>query len=354
MNLLLLSRPAPRTPPKPPRPTPQPRAPLPPFDPATMEGEPPALHPVYTDLWATPPPAPDVRWWRGDAWSVTVPGLPTIYNAQGQPTSSAGERVLTWFIDQYGRDFEDKILDAHLVRGYTHFSICPQESMLGPSQMSLDDYVAMSVRIRKAGFFVHHLLRSKVYEPHGGNPDDMNPIIDALLAAGAMQVLTPAWESNYLSPDQVQALIDHDSARVGMRCSIMLHFYPHYISWPGPPPDDSAKWWHRQYGKVDGLLYQADPSWTAGMMAARVNDALARLCPGGMYGLGDSGRGHPIDVVAWELVATKQFYGWPDGNGRPGDEDHGNLKGYETLCSPGPMSVYGFGNGARYPDGRVI
>lgn len=362
MNLQMLTRPRPAAPVSP-YPPPQARGPLPPFDPALVEsgepGSPPVLHPVYTEMWSPPLPSPNIRWWRGDAWGVTIPGLPVIYNAAGQATSSQGERALTWFLDQWSREWQDKILEGHAVRGYTHFSICPQESMRGPSQLSLSQYIDMAKRVKQACPYVHHLVRSKMYDD-GHDITDMNAIIQALLDADVCQVHTPAWEMNYLSPDICRRMIDNDAAIVGTSAYVMLHFFPHYITWQpdGHPPEE---FWEKNYGAVDGVLYQMDPHWSAGMMSARINDAQTRLCPGGMWGLGDSGRRdpktgelHPIDIVSWEQIATCQFYDSNDGNGRKATEDQGNLKGFEVLCTPGPMPIMGVGNGGRWPDGRVL
>lgn len=350
--MLLLAPKPPAPPVGPPRPTPQPRAPLPAFDGGTWEtadpSTPPTYHPVYTELPRPPRPFGDVRWWRGDAWGVTVPGLPHV---PGGASGPAQERVLTYFLGRYGRAWEDPILNAHLVRGYTHFSLSPQDEFA--QGMSPSDYVALSTRLRQAGFQVHHLLRSKYYSPPDLDVTAMRPLIEALLTAGAGQVFTPAWESNVWSPSVVRAMIDHDAAVIGTAAIINIHFLPHYISWQ-EDDETPTDFWQQNYGKVDGLLYQCDPYWSAGMMAARMNDALVRLAPGGLWGLGDSGRGHPIDVIGWELIATCQYNGIADGNGRLADEDQGNLKGYELLCTPGPMSVAGFGNGARWPDGHVL
>jgi hypothetical protein len=329
------------------------RSPLPAFDQATFETADPTVpkswHPVYTTL-REKPPGPSVAWWRGDAWGVTIPDLPFV---PGGATGPAQARVLSWFLDRYVRAGvdEDVILRAHLERRYTHFSLSPDDSFA--QGMTPAEYVAMAVRVRQAGFAVHHLLRSKLYTPEDSAPEPKAHLIDALLEADAMQVETPAWEGNYNSPDGLRRIIDFDAALIGTRCRILLHFYPHYISWQRDG-DHPAEFWKANHGKVDGILYQHVPTWTAGMMAARLTDALDRLAPGGLWGLGDSGRGHPIDVTSWECTATQQFENEPDGNGRPGDEDHGNLKGYQNLCAPGRMTVQGFGNGARYPDGKAL
>jgi hypothetical protein len=168
-----------------------------------------------------------------------------------------------------------------------------------------------------------------------------------------MQIESPAWEMNHWSPEIVRAMIDHDAALIGLRCRIMLHFFPHYISWQAND-ETPTDFWRANFGKVDGVLYQCDPAWSAGMMAARCTDCLDRLAPGGVWGLDDSGRGHPIDFTVWETIATNQFNNGYDGDGRLADEDIGNLKGYECTCAPGLMTVAGFGNGGRRQDGTRL
>src|SRR5262245_53254014 len=80
-------------------------APLPPFDPDTFEtadpSTPPTWHYVPTTLWQTPLPPDDPRWWRGDAWGVTVDNLPYV---EGGASGPAQSRVLTYFLGRYGRE----------------------------------------------------------------------------------------------------------------------------------------------------------------------------------------------------------------------------------------------------------
>ncbi len=208
------------------------------------------------------------------------------------------------FLDRYGSKWEDKILRAHLERGYTHISLSPQDSFA--AGQSVDDYIAMSVNARQAGLFVHHLMRSKLYTANDPSLADVDALIDRLLEEDAMQVESPAWEMNYWSPVVVRQMIDHDAARIGTACRIMLHFYPHYISWQGNT-ETPTDFWKANFGKVDGVLYQCDPGWTAGMMAARANDCLDRLAPGGLWGLSDSGRGHPIDFTDGKSSRRSNF-----------------------------------------------
>jgi hypothetical protein len=370
-----------------------PRDPLPPFDTLTYDPDTGAPLPVYTELREAPPANADVRWWRGDAWGITIPDLPPV---PGGGTGPSQSRVLTYFLDRYdraaggGTAWEQKILDQHRANGYPHISLSPQDSFADGA--TEDDYVAMSVRCREAGLFVHHLMRSKYYTgasvtaaqrrdprrnrrllerrrmpPKKGqfeampDLDEPNALMERLLREGAMQIETPAWEMNFWSPDTCYAMIEHDAALIGERARIMLHFFPHYISWQRDD-ETPTDFWRFCYRKVDGICYQCDPEWTGGMMCARITDGLDRLAPGGLWGLGHSGRfitpeepdGHPIDYVVWETVATQQFNNLQDGDGRVSDEDTGNCKGYQCTCSPGQLVVRGFGNGARRPDGTAL
>jgi hypothetical protein len=56
----------------------------------------------------------------------------------------------------------------------------------------------------------------------------------------------------------------------------------------------------------------------------------------------------------WETIATCQYGNGVDGDGRIADEDMGNLKGFECTCAPGLMTVAGFGNGGRRPEGTPL
>lgn len=325
------------------------RPPLPPFDPDTTDPDTGAPLPVYTVLREEPPAKADVSWWRGDAWGITVPGLPGVAGGANGP---AQQRVLTYFLDRYGRDWEAVILEMHRDYGYTHISLSPQDSFA--NGQSEDDYVAMAIRCREAGLFVHHLLRSKYYtDLHAPDLSAPDALVERLLESDAADVFTPAWECNCWSPQIVRQMVDHDAARIGTRARIMLHFLPHYISWQAND-ETPTDFWRANVGKVDGVLYQCIPTWSAGMMAARTQDCLDRLAPGGLWGLGDSGRGHPFDLTVWETIATCQFGNGVDGDGRTADENIGNLKGYETVCSPGLMCVKGYGNGGRRPDGTAL
>lgn len=345
--------------PEPPKPIPAPwppaksRAPLPPHNPDTFETADPNVDPTWHRVYTVLPPVPWeplVDWWRGDAWGVTVPGLPPVEGG-ARPGSPAESRVLTYFLGRYERaqkGMEATILAAHKAAGYTHFSLSPQDEFA--QGMSEDQYVEMAKRVKEAGFFVHHLFLSKYYTD-STNPDLSQTfrLIDKLDAVGALDVVTPAWEGNFMQPDVLRRVITEVTNKVAGRALVMLHFFPHYISWQANN-ESPGGWWNELINLgVDGVLYQGDPAWTMGMLSARIEDCLKRLVGGGMWGLSKT-----LIFVAWEDQATNQYNNGYTANGRLADEAEGNLRGYEAVCVRGPMYVRGYGNGGRRMDGSVL
>lgn len=326
---------------------PIPRGPLPPFDPDTTDPDTGAPLPVNKII---PYPVPKERnkiWWRGNFGAVTIPGLPWV---EGGATGPAQDRCLTWFLDRWAVDWQHTILLTYAQRGYTHFTLSwPDSRIYGTS---IAGYVDLARRVQSYGLWVDHHFFAKGIDPQNPDPSTVYPLIDALLGAGALDIGTVGWELNaFNDPDQIQRLIDGVCSRtVPAGIPTYLHFLPHYASWQ-ENHEQPGDFWNRQIGKIQGLKYQCDPRWSAGMMQARVNDVLVRLIKGGLWGIP-----HTFDVVVWETVLMAQFNNAAGGTSPSGhyDEDYGDLIGYETLCSQGPMPVMGFGNGGRMPDGAII
>lgn len=322
------------------------RPPLGPFDPDTTDPDTGAPLPVCTTMQQTPPPRWTLRWWRNDSWGVTFPDLPAV---PGGADGGGQTRVLSWFLDRYvragGIGWEDKILQRNLQYGYDRFVLSPPDSIKGCG-MSIADYTAMAVRVKQAGLEPCHMLLSKVYDGENPDPHSLDPLLDSLLAADVINLAAVAWEANlFMSPEHFQTVIDYVASRLPISATRALyaHFSPHYASWqPDRPGGSGADFWPLQVGKLTGLLYQCDPNWSVGMMQARINDVLSRLIQGGLWGLPQT-----FDCVVWETIATLQFYD-------DADQDRGEMVGYETLCSVGPMPVMGYGNGCRCPDGSPM
>lgn len=329
------------------------RAPLPPFDTDTTDPENGAHLHVNTRMWQQIPPRCTPHWWRGNAFGVTVPGLPYVTGGASGPAQT---RALSWFLNRYPPKDQDRIIQANLDRNYDKFILSPEDSYA--SGQSIDDYVAMAAYVHQAGLVPAHMVFSKI---HGRNPDPSRHdlLLEKLKEKGLLNVLSVGWELDLFmdpgsvitgQPSYIQKVIDHVWSRVYDAGPLMyVHFSPDKFSWQkdSPPPPDprslnGGDFWKPNVGKLTGNLYQCDPNWSVGMMQAKINDGLVRLKAGGAWGL-------PVDfdVVAYETIATKQYYD-------EADEDRGDLVGYEVLCSEGPMPVMGGCNGHRWPDGTAI
>lgn len=325
-----------------PRPRPARRAPLPPFDAASTDPESGAALPVTATLNGRPP-APSVSYRRENFCGLRVPGLPFIPGGAADPSL-----VFFPFIDRYTDRDQGRILDAYLQAGYTHGTLSwPDSRAYGKS---VADYVATARRLKASGLWVCHKFFSKYYDPKNADGHTAFPVLDALLAADAIDCGTPAWEMNlFTAPEAVDDLVD-PLAEYAPSVLWYLHFSCHYAAWQRNT-ETPHEFWMRRVGKVRGLEYQCFPvsgvddtkagTWSAGMMQARINDVLVRLAPGGVW------RTPGFDVIPWETTAQLQFNGAQD-------ERHGDLRGYESLCAPGPMPLAGFGNGARYPNGDPL
>jgi len=326
-----------------PRPAPSPRGPLPPLDRDDPPHPPEYPNPLrcWHTLWQVPPPRTDTRWMRGNFFGMRIPGLPPVRGGAADPS-----RVFWPFFDRYDAAGQDAIIAGTHARGYVDVKLSWPDSRDGNGQ-SIDQYVATSVRLQQAGLRVTHMLLSKDFDGRNPDPAKLNAVLDALLAAGAADKVCCFWEGNlFIDPQPViQRIIDHVTARtVPAGVLTYVHFSPGVIAWQ-KDGQSTADFWKQQVGKLTGLLHQVDPAQTAAQMQARLNDGLVRF--GGGFGFpADSGFGHPFDLVSDEVGASRMFVG--------ASEDDGDKWGYEALCTPGPVPVMGFGNGARHPDGGVI
>lgn len=311
------------------RPTPVARGPLPPFPPGHYD----------ETLTQAIPPAPNLRWWRGNAWAVTIPGLPFVPGG----SSETPDQCLTWFLDRWSPDWQQTILDTYAQRGYTHFILSwPDSRSVG---QSIEQFAQTCQRVQAIGCYACVFLGSKDYDPHDQWWDGWNvaPVIDALIAAKAMDIAIVGWELDLwnIPGDPLQSIVDGVTQRtVPAGIPTYVHFSTH-VTWWGKDGSDRFAWWNLQRGKLTGLLYQGDSAWDVGLFQARMVDTLAQ------FAHTDSGFGHPFDDIAFETKASAQFDG-------PADENTGDLMDYLLLCTQAGVSVQGFGNGARMPDGSVI
>lgn len=330
---------------------PVPRDPLPPFDPDSVDRETGAPLPVSTTLPREPPGLDDLEFLRADLWSLTLPGLPPI---PGGATGPAQERFLTYLWPRYPREWQDTALREYGAAGYRHFWRSAADERVADGR-SVQQYVDDTKRIQDAGLWPAHMLRSKYYDDPN-NLSAYDELIDALAMIDGIPWAAHAWEASlWMSPQQFRHLIDHDAKR-HPEIRWCIHLQQAYADFGPDGENHSNEFWNANFKVgVKRLLYQYvttggspnDP-WTAGMMQARGEDVGVRSGPGGPWGLSDH-----FDWFAFEVVAMLQFHNGHDGDGNLADEAHGNLKGYQNLCTRG-VPPYGYGNGGRRPNGSYL
>jgi len=326
----------------------EPRGPLPPFDRDTADPDTGASLPVHTTFNGPAPAREDDGYHRANLWAVTIPGAPFV---AGGARGDAQNRLLTYLVDRYPRDWQDRWFEAYAARGYRHFWLSIPDSRDG-TRLTLSDYLDLTTRVKAAGLIPCHFLRSKDYDGRNPDPEHVAPWVDALLSIDGITMASHAWEASlWYDPAVLRSTIDHDALRwPSVRWAV--HLQQGYADFgPGGDGHGPTFWKANIKVGVKTLLYQykTDPAWSAGMMQARGNDVSVRLRAGGLWGLPQT-----VDWIAFEIIAQCQFNNQLDGDGRFANEDIGDLKGYECLCTPGPLAPRGFGNGARYPNGDPI
>lgn len=341
------------------RPSPQGRAPLGPFP----SGK------VATVLPWTPPVSRDYL--RADSWGITLPGAPWVPGA----SSRHPERILSWFLDRYDSDLQSRWLEQNLLDGYTHVKLSAADSMgrvdngddsPPGNNRSLDQFVETCARVKHDGLAVQVMLASKYFRPdrqQGGwrSPsfDEYcawaDPIMDALIAAGVLDEVIPGWEWdlwNNRQPDgrdnagkitiDICKHVGRKAHAAGASC--WLHFSSEKTAWF----EDGEKrgrygFWDDLGADVDGLNYQTVPTWTMEETQARIVDTLHQF--------GEQGNVHKF-----RFDEDQASLMWD--NDRP-DEDDANQRGFLACCTTDDVKhtdakVWGYGNGARMPDGSPL
>lgn len=313
------------------RPSPQQQAPLPPLD---TTGNPNTTLPA---IQRALPSGANKRFWRENAWSLTLPGLPWL---PGLTSSIQPERCLTWFLGHpLWADWVDKILTLACTRGYTHFTLSWPDCRQFMSQAA---FVALAKRVKSWGFTVHIKWWSKDYDPLNSTWEEfgpmITPVLSALMDAGAMDACSP-WEFNAgnVPGDQGNAILAGVSQLV-MPAGVdpYVHFTTEYTAWQ-TPGTDRFTWWNVMIEFLIGLHYQADGGWDMGTRQARYRDTTNN----DSFAAGK----FPGVFVAWEGDGATQF-----DNPQP-DESHSAMHGYLDCCTDGLVPVSGFGDGMWLPDG---
>jgi hypothetical protein len=336
---------------RPPCPAPVPRGILPPF---------PTPVDYRTTLPWTPPQSRDFL--RADSWGVEMPGAPWVPGA----STRFPERILSWFVDRYEPSFQRDYLCkyggwyTHLKRSYDD-SCGPVDN--GPNSppgngQTLAQFVASCKDNKRYVKYVHVMLGSKYFSPWNMTLAQyqarFEPVIDALVAAKAVDEFCPGWEWDLWNPQTPGPITESIFKWVGQKAhaaglSCWLHFSGHVTSWQTDGTDRFSFWDHLGTD-VDGLNYQTQPEWSMKETQDRMVDTLW------WFGI----RGNIWKMRMDEDQASPEWnnFGPPSIPGLSYPE-YANVRGYCACCTIDDVrhtdaKVWGFGNGGRMPDGSAI
>jgi hypothetical protein len=175
----------------------------------------------------------------------------------------------------------------------------------------------------------------------------LDPIMNALIAANAVDEFVPGWEWdlwNVPGPTTVQVFkhIGQKAHAAGKSC--WIHFSSEKTSWFADGDSRGRFGFYDDLGTdVDGLMYQTIPTWSIADTQARIVDTLHQF--------GDQGNRHKFRF--YEDQAALMF------DGDTPTESDADLRGYLACCTMDNVrhtdaKVWGYGNGARRPDGNVL
>ena len=323
------------------RPGPVQQVPLPPLD---TTGNPLIGTPAQLGL---PRQAPNKRWWLGNAWNTTIPGLPFVPGG----SSNAGQTMaLSWFIDRYPAAWQGKILTRQCQCAYSHFTTSwPDSRAYG---QSIQQFISTLAWLKSWGMFTHVMLGSKDYDPANPTWADwgvnvLTPALSAMLDAGVVDMVA-MWETNLwnVPGQQLQDILGGISDLVKPAgVDQWVHFSTEVTSWQTDGTDRSS-WWELQKGVLVGILYQADGAWDMGTCQARFQDTTV----GNFPARGDSGFGGPFLFVNWEADGYLQF------DTAVPDEPTSAMRNYVRQGAglmAGSVPISGTGAGLWLSDGSV-
>ncbi len=324
------------------RPAYVPRAPFPP--PPYDTPQPPDWLPVHTTLPSNQiiPPNTTTNWPRANWFSVEVPGLPWV---DGQ-SSEHPFMVLSYFLQKYSPDWQAKILDAHAIRGYSHFMLSWTNAR--QDGLTITDFVALALKAKSWGFVVHVMLAGKDTDPHdqdwNGLKSNVQPVLEALIAARAVDMVS-MWECNLWNiPGAPFQSILQGIRDICIPAGVdqWVHFGTECVWWGEPNylPNRTA-WWAAQVGILTGILYQGDVNWDMGTRQAHFGDSLNNAVAAPLFADGT------FKFCAAEtdgmLIYDVNF-----------SERISDSRGFEHQCCPGLAPVSGYCCGGQRPDGGSL
>lgn len=280
----------------------------------------------------TPPQARDYL--RANSWGIPIPGLPFL---PGIGSREHPERFLSYLFPLYPTPCQEQWFVENHRRGYTHVVFSWPNARVQAGQ-NIAQFKADCQRAKAAGFSVHAKVGSKDMDPRDQTLEQwqlaLEPLMD--LCAGTVDEYS-FWEYDAFNVDGQTAIDIHKyfgAKAHAQGASFWCHFLPEHAFWC---PQGDEFWWRALGADVDGLDYQAKSEWDIGELQARSVDILNLFARTG-HKLRQFEPGTPSLMFAGDHPT----------------EDEADAIGYLACCTKANSQVWGYGNGARKPDGQPL
>jgi len=309
-----------------------------------------------TDMPWIPPEYPHRDYLRADSWGVVMDDAPWVPGA----SSTEYTRILSWFLDRYSRDFQKRYLTKYTGYRYSHIRLSYGDSCgpvnNGPNSppgngQTLKQFVDTCALAKTYVPYVRVMLGSKYFAPADMDLAQFkamfDPVINALISAKVVDELNAGWEWNLWNiPGQptldILRYVGQRAHNAGL--SSWMHFSPHVTAWfKDGDPRGRFGFYDDLHNDVDGIDYQGQPEWSIDEMQARAVDTLWQF----------GQRGNDYKFRFDEDQAILMF-----DNAFP-NPDWANMRQYCAACTIDNVKwtdakVWGYGNGARRPDGSKL
>lgn len=342
---------------------PPPRAPLPPFPPPPGHYD--SVMPV------APPDHPDLYFYRGNFCGIRVPGAPYV---PGGPQPGNTDLMMACLLDNYPPAWQEQFLEIYARQcGYTHLQRSIGHALYYGSSMA--SFIALSKKAQRCGLFCDQWLISAEIPGFLNNQDAaywapiLGPYIDQLLGAGVMDACCPSWQMdgvNYNAPgNPTISIIAYVAGKLPGTVPVYTHWINEALAWWKTGGEvwsdqyqtvnihDRFTWWRAMWPYLTGGHYQGntvlartDPETYQG----KIRDTLNNFVNGNMGQAQRRGLGENYRLTNFECSAQEQFDGYCT-------ELDGDKTGYLLTCTKADgyvAGMSGYGNGARYPDGRAL
>lgn len=326
----------------------------------------------------TPPTGPDLYFYRGNFCGLYMPGAPVIPGGNDRNPNL----MMAALLDNYPRDWQKAYLQKYANAGYTHLQRSIGHSLYYGG--SVQSHSELSKRAQgDYGLFADEwFIGGEALNRRDENVSYwkpvLAPIIDQLLAAGAIDHACVGWQlDQYNQPgNALIGIIAYIADALPSTIPLYTHWMNEALAWwriVGRRPDGSEigeiwtdrfgafevanrfDWWRVMGPYLTGGHHQGnctmartDPGLYTAKMADTLDYFAGRTDKGNM---GQSRRNgvRNFALTAGEYVAQDVFDGTCT-------ELEGDGVGYLLLCMRGwnGSHLSGYVNGARMPDGRRL